>query len=332
MTFFSRDKRTHQLFRKSWHIAAERCGIDASVRLRGFGIVNLIKVLCQFLKASDSPRFIFGASEICLYAFISKQSDVWIFTGIGRLLGNSCVIGVAVEKYLKVLYRQQVLVVLNYQDALYLEKVFSRQPILINGEGYKFDLKYNAERDFKVGRSVVFAYVGRLLKSKGVDILLQSFSRLFGDNWSLLLIGDKDFNNSDGVSEAMIKRSQLISKGKIRCAGFSKNVRESLRNVDIVISMSIREGLPFSVLDAVNAGAFLILSPVPGHLAFNGMDGVVMVERGELDQTLKSIMENPVKYLNFDRKKRLNQCNQKFGQEKIVDHICEVIKNNKNHD
>jgi glycosyltransferase involved in cell wall biosynthesis len=327
MFFFSRDKRTHDLFRASWHKAADKNGVNIEVFYRGFGFLDLLSSVFSFALASGRSRFVFGTSEILLYSIISGKNDVWIFTGLGRLLLKNGVISTGVRKMLGFLYRGQLVVVLNQFDGEYISRFIKCDPIVVNGEGYVFNKSVAESSSQAIDGVIKFAYVGRLIKSKGVDKLLSDFLEYSDALWQLILVGDRDFNNSDSISEHQICKYSELSNGRIKFIGFKPNVANLLRETSVYISMSSREGLPFGVLDAINAGLFVILSAVPGHLSFAGLPGVIIIQN-DLKEVLDQIKCGEINIHHFDRKKRLQMCINRFGFDVVVNDIsCKVFNN-----
>jgi glycosyltransferase involved in cell wall biosynthesis len=323
--FFSRDTRTHALFRKCWHLAAENLTLNVIVVNRNFGIRNGFISIINFFQSSRGQRVIFGTSEICLYSFFSKKNDIWVFTGLGRLLTNNNLIAIFIRWYLSLCYSGQLTIVLNEHDKIFIGDILRSSPILLNGEGYFFD-GYNFSHYDKVAQDgITFAYVGRLLKSKGVDEVLNNFSKYSRADWKLLLIGDSDFGNVDAISQDDLNRYSDVSLGDIVFTGFRSDVRDILRSVDVLISLSQREGLPFSILDGINAGTYLALSAVPGHLSFSGLPGVTILESGCTGQFFDEIALDPDIFLQFNRVDRLNLCIKKFGHTNIVKDIERLL-------
>lgn len=323
LLLFSRDERTHSLFRASWHIAANRCGNEVRVICRGFGWLNTLVSILRFAANFRSRRIIFGTSEICLYSIFSLNKDIWVFTGLGRLLIRRGMASYVVGKFLQLIYRGQTLIVLNEDDKIFINRMMGVESLIIQGEGYFFK-SLNTARQLKAG--LTFAYVGRLLKSKGVDQLVASFALHSRPDWKLLLIGDSDFSNKDAVSAECIDYFSRISIGKIVTSGFVSDVRARLREVDVLISLSQREGLPFAILDGIDSGAHILLSPVPGHLAFAELPGVTFVESTELGVFFQKTAIDIDSLLIFDRAARLEVCVKKFGQEAIVESISKIFK------
>jgi glycosyltransferase involved in cell wall biosynthesis len=320
---FSRDERTHSLFRSSWHMAAEEVGLKTSVLCRGFGVRNATRALRSFASARDRPRIIFGTSEICLYAAQSQKQDIWVFTGLGRLLIKENMIAQSVSAFLRYLYRGQRMVVLNEQDRIAVTNFIGSEPVVLEGEGYPFTTQ--AYETKQSSEQLTFAYVGRLLRSKGVDKIVRSFALHSKADWTLMLIGDTDFSSRDAVSSDFLRREIENSRGKIIATGYRSDVRSLLRSVDVLISMSSREGLPFSILDGVFAGVHIVLSPVPGHLSFEGLPGVTFAEPANLAQTFHGIFENTTSYTHFDRAVRGKICGERFGQQAIVKSIKRML-------
>lgn len=319
---FSRDARTHSLFRKSWHLVMHQFGSDFRIICRGFGPKNSFVSLARFVANYRSCRIVFGTSEICLYSIFSRSKDVWVFTGLGRLLIQKGASSYGVRKLLRFMYRGQTLIVLNEADRGIIESIIGTRPFIIDGEGYVFNSLVLKK---ELNSVLTFAYIGRLLKSKCVDQLIETFANHSRPDWKLILIGDTDFSNKDSVALDYIRRVSRRSVGTIVATGFQEDVGACLEGVDVLISLSEREGLPFSVLDGIDSGVHIVLSPVPGHLSFAGLPGVTFVEPVELGNFFQQIPSNIDSMLVFDRAARLEICKEKFGQETIVKSIKSIL-------
>lgn len=328
--FFSRDARTHNLFRATWHRAAQESGVNTVVVCREFGFKNVLRAVFRFIFSTGQHRVLFGTSEICLYSLFSTKGDVWVFTGLGRLLIEKGFITRFVCGYLRWLHCGQQLVVLNEQDQKFIQEVFDSAPFLINGEGYQFSINSPEYKKMLNTGELAFAYVGRVLKSKGVDQLVASFAKHSLDNWTLMVIGDGDFSNKDSVSLMELDQLAKFSKGKILYTGFQKDVGALINTVDFLISLSRREGLPFSVLDGIEAGLHIVLSPVPGHLSFSDLPGVTFIDSNRLGDFFEQVTRHPSQFLKFDRVQRLAECKLKFSQEAVVKKIKHLLFDSSN--
>jgi glycosyltransferase involved in cell wall biosynthesis len=315
---FSRDERTFGLFRKSWLIALERSDFQVRVYNRGFGYLRLLKSSIDFICAKESLRLIFGTSEICLYYIFSKKDDILVFTGLGRLLQKDGLRKRFVCTYLKIFYKEQKIVALNSDDVLLLSMIFSSEIFLIEGEGFHF-------RDIQVKRGLgyplVIAYAGRMLRSKGVEKLIEQFLLIKSDQCHLHLFGDFDFSSSDSISTDWLYKKLFEAKGRIRYHGFIKDIKKIMASIDIFVSLSEREGLPFSVLEAIDAGCYVVLSAVPGHLSFSSLDGVEIISANKIANTLNTLISDPKRITSFDQDQRIIACQQRFGTESVVNQI-----------
>jgi glycosyltransferase involved in cell wall biosynthesis len=315
---FSRDERTHRLFRDSWVRAISALGKLSVLHLRFGQNLGVFGALFYFLVRSRSKRIIFGSSEILLYSVFSLRTDIWVFTGLGRLLdGRMPLVTNSLFFFLNMVYRGQRLICLNQDDLEILKAKISLNVFILPGEGYKFSANGFRGRSSNIG--LVYAYIGRLLFSKGVDIILKVFSSTSHEGDLLLLYGDFDFANSDSLNYSLIEHYQSQSIGKIVMKGFKSNLNLELSNVDTVISMSRREGLPFGVLDAIDAGCNLLISNVPGHREFYDLDGVTFVENAA--DLMNMLLNHRIKLnrLSSSRhKERIKIAEKKFGIDQVV--------------
>lgn len=323
--FFSRDDRTHRLFRSCWVAAAEEVSGDPTIVCRNFGVLRFFWAISQFISNCRRIRLVFGTSEIILYSILSGCDDVWIFTGLGRLFTRKNWIASIVKCYLKIVYRNQTVVVLNKCDQLVVGKILNAQVSVINGEGYHFTSMFE-KRALKNDQRISFIYVGRLLKSKGVDRLLEAFARASQKDWELVLYGDSDFNNSDCISLSFIKRQQQLSPGRIIHAGFLDDLKTRLVNADVAVSLSEREGLPFSVLDAIDCGLYVVLSNVPGHNEFSAYNGVSMIDANGVEGFFKMLESRPELVKIFDMETRHKQCYERFSWQKVNGEIKKILE------
>lgn len=130
-----------------------------------------------------------------------------------------------------------------------------------------------------------FVYVGRIVREKGVAKLAETFKSLG--------IGDKLTCIGDGPDLTYLKSKypEISFLGYLEHA----NVLKLLQASKFVISNSQIEGLPYSILEAMNLGVVPILSNVQGHrdLITSGVTGFLYNDTEELRDTL-------FKVLNFD--------------------------------
>ncbi len=135
--------------------------------------------------------------------------------------------------------------------------------ILIRGSGVDihFHQKIN-EPDYP---PITIAYVGRLIKDKGVENIIEAFKLAYKENnkIKLLLVGSLDTKNKRPLSKNYIEES-IRENINIEHLGEIEDVRIVWKRAHIAILASKREGLPKSLLEAAAAGRAIISTDVPG--------------------------------------------------------------------
>jgi glycosyltransferase involved in cell wall biosynthesis len=128
-------------------------------------------------------------------------------------------------------------------------------------------------------RVPVAAFVGRMIRSKGVAHLVAAHERVrsHGIALDLALYGKVDHDNPDALSAetvaAWAKRPGLVWHGHV------SDIAEVWRRSDIAVLPAItREGLPRSVLEAAASARPLVVTDVPGcrHVVRDGIEGFVV--------------------------------------------------------
>ena len=261
----SRDKRTADLFRKSWISAIKGIGsVAVMLNRRSHSILSFF-YHC-FICNRGVIKLIFGSAQILLCIPFCKRVDVFIFTGLGRYLMPKCWCSKPGILYLKSFYRGQWIIVLNEDDKKFFFENGFKNISVLNGEGFK---PYMPGPLVKVNKDrLTFGYLGRLLHSKGVGRLISVFESNSSHN--LLLVGDQDFGNADSVDV------ESINLKNIAVEGYFTDKRNFFKKIDVYVSLSEREGCSFSVMEAIFSGVRLVLSDVPGHRQFGEYPGVVL--------------------------------------------------------
>jgi len=104
----------------------------------------------------------------------------------------------------------------------------------------------------------ILLHLGRLARSKRIDLLLQAMSALPPAlKTQLLLVGDGD------ERERLVDRvRQLGLDGRVHFCGYRRDVRQLLAAADVFALSSEKEGLPISILEAMAAGCPIIATRV----------------------------------------------------------------------
>jgi glycosyltransferase involved in cell wall biosynthesis len=123
------------------------------------------------------------------------------------------------------------------------------------------------------------AYVGRLIRSKGVEVLVQAFEilRARGVAFELALYGAPDLHNPDAVSADTLGRWSDTSG--LSWHGHVSDVPSVWREADIAVVPTLGgEGVPRAMLEAAACARPLIVSDVPGcnHFVRQGVEGFIV--------------------------------------------------------
>lgn len=139
----------------------------------------------------------------------------------------------------------------------------------------------NPVKDFTVDenqkREKIIISVSRLVKGKGLDRLIDVFSKICqrGDNeWRLQIVGEGEYRKT---LEFLIKRLKM--ENKIELLGFQKDVDYFLSRASIFAFASESEGFPNSLLEAMCSGLACISFDCPtgpSEIIIDGVNGFLV--------------------------------------------------------
>lgn len=156
-------------------------------------------------------------------------------------------------------------------------------------------------------QEVVFCFVGRLVKQKGVNELVAAFEALQKDTNSwLLLVGDFEDQLDPLDPETM---SRIHSNKNIIHPGFQKDIRPWMVASDIFVFPTYREGFPNVLLQAGCLGVPSIASDINGcnEIIESGSSGILIPAKStrhllEAMRTLAVDPENRMKLASEARR------------------------------
>jgi glycosyltransferase involved in cell wall biosynthesis len=125
----------------------------------------------------------------------------------------------------------------------------------------------------------VAAYVGRLIKSKGVDLLMKAYDLLIarGQRLQLCLFGKSDDGNKEAVGSQTIRA--WCAQSGARWHGHVTNIVDVWRQADFLVLPSRGgEGMPRALLEAAACARPMIVTDVPGnrHFVRSGIEGLIV--------------------------------------------------------
>lgn len=163
---------------------------------------------------------------------------------------------------------------------------------------YDKNVREKIRKEMGLQENVVFIFLGRLKKEKGVRELMGAFNRITNDctNAMLLLVG-----NDEEHCHAWMQDYNNLKKGKnIIFYGATSFPNHLLMASDVFCNPSYREGFGLSVLEASCIGLPVICSDIYG-MEDTFVDGITGLKCRVMDEA--SLAEQ-MKILYFDKKMR----------------------------
>ena len=187
----------------------------------------------------------------------------------------------------------------NKDDQAFFEKsnLVRRNHIsLIKGSGV--DLNVFAYAPKPVGEKIRIVLSARMLWDKGVGEFVEAARLLYpqyGHLAEFLLAGKYDPENKAFVPLPQLQ--QWNAEGVVQWIGHQEDMVSLLRDTDIVVLPSYREGLPKSLIEACAIGRPIVTTDVPGcrEVVQEGVNGLLVPEKNstELAKAIEKLIQNP---------------------------------------
>lgn len=130
----------------------------------------------------------------------------------------------------------------------------------------------------KIGRQIqkdeiLIGTITELTKNKGINYLIDSTSLIINSNFLILIVGDGELHQE---LESRIKNQE--SSNKIFLTGFLPDASRYLKAFDIFVLPSLKEGLPYVIMEAMTAGLPLVATNIGGipDLIQHGKNGLLV--------------------------------------------------------
>lgn len=150
--------------------------------------------------------------------------------------------------------------------------------VIVNGSGVNLSkFTMSPHSSIRSSTSITFILVARIIRDKGVFEYVEA-ARILKVKYphiSIQLLGPFDHNPSS-ISKAQVM--EWRKEGVIRFLGETTDVRPFLRDADVFVLPSYREGTPKSVLEAMAMGMPIVTTDVPGcrETVIHGHNGLLV--------------------------------------------------------
>jgi glycosyltransferase involved in cell wall biosynthesis len=214
-----------------------------------------------------------------------------------------------------------VIAVSNYvRNSLISETGIDEQKIFVIHNGARIE---NFTKEFRENGPVKLIFAGRVEKSKGIFILLESIKDL---DVSLVVCG-----GGTALEKAKKLSRDLRIENKVKFLGKldSLELVKEYKNADVLIAPSLRvEGFPMSIIEGMSYFLPVIASSIGGNsdAVFEGRNGflVDVTDSKELRERIRFFTTYPEKIKQFGMNSR-NLAEQKFNLDIMIEEYTKKI-------
>lgn len=309
--------------------------IEVDIDRRGKNIISEIVLIVKYfieIKKSNPDIVLTYTIKPNIYGGIIcrifKIKYINTITGLGTAFQKKNLLRkVVIFLYKKALKKSKKVFFQNKDNVdLFIKEniILKNQVILTNGSGVNLTKFLPLEKN-EIKKDIQFLFVGRIMKEKGIEELLNAFDMLKESFVTFEL-------NILGQFEEEEYKEILKNKEYINYLGVSTDIREIIRNMDCLINPSWHEGMSNVLLEAGAMKIFLIASDISGcnEIVLNNNTGLIFEVKNA-----KKLKDCIIKYINMSDKKReelkekqYKHIQKNFNREIVIKEYLEIIDHN----
>lgn len=259
----------------------------------------------------------------CRLAGVKQIANI---TGLGDALESNGIL----KYFLVLLYRAALrkCKVCFFQNAANLQFCLANRIVkgkyqLLPGSGV--NLSYFAYSEYPESETVVFGYVGRIIKQKGMDELFSAIDVIkskYGNKIEFRILGYCDHLYADKL-ETMRRRNL------VKFCGASTDVRPFISNIHCLVHPSYHEGMSNVCLESAAMGRPVIATDVPGcRETVNDLETGFLVRPKDIEDLVSKIEKFIQIPLDVKRKMGIaarNKVEKEFNRQIVVErYLCEL--------
>jgi glycosyltransferase involved in cell wall biosynthesis len=286
-----------------------------------FSLFQLITALFKLIKIEKKEEIeavlsFRLTSNILNYfsSFFKRKNRVAVITGLGySFVYNNIkykILKCIISFFYRLAERRLSIIAQNPDDLVDLG-IKNGKVILGSGisENTFVNILDNNKRD-----SLNLLFVGRLLKSKGIERAINVFKEIqkSNKNVKLIIAGDIDKDNPDSVSAEYLLTVKEIKGVEYLC--YVDNMQSVYSNCDILLFPSLyREGVPRVIIESLSYGLTVITMDMPGCRETINKNGILVKDDyvSEASSYIRSISKED---LNINKHESLKIFKEKFSR------------------
>ncbi len=298
--------------------------------IKFFNLINYIKAFIQIKKLiKNNPSKIFYihtpvASHLFrLFTFFNKLKIIYFVHGFRFQLTSKSIKNFffkIIEKALS--YKTDIFITINKHDFNYakLKLASKRACYKVNGVGLNLSPKHFKKKIRKKRYIKKILVIAAYKKEKGYSEILKVAELLEGKNIKIECFGYGNFDFFNSIK--LEKKLDNISFNY-----FDNNLKKKIKNFDIMLHLSKREGLPVGVMESLSEGLPVICYDVRGNndLIKDKFNGYFVNSYKDVPHKIYHL-NSKKKILNKMSFNAFKSINKDFVEKKINLQIYKIIK------
>jgi glycosyltransferase involved in cell wall biosynthesis len=251
-------------------------------------------------------------------------------TGLGYSFLNDNLVSRLAKYLYRIAFRRASVVIFQNDDDRELfintKLVENEKSRIIYGSGINCQY-YLPEPKISNDNKFVFLFVGRLLYDKGIIEFLESADFVINQhkNVEFWVLGAIDKDNPSALDVRELNK--YIDSGVIKYFEPTDEVKDYIKNADVVVLPSYREGLPRVMLEALSMEKPVITTDVPGCRVTveNGENGILVPAKDKeaLSKSMVSMLQKSKEELRI-----MGICGREMALKRFDDRIiCQAYLN-----
>lgn len=289
-------------------------------------LIKLIKI--QKVEKTDVTISFRLTSNIINYFssyFVKQEKRIAVITGLGYAFVYDSwkyqFLRFIITQFYQIAEKRLTIITQNEEDYLDLKL---NQALVIPGSGVTAP-KFANKKIKKYKDPIRLLYIGRLLKSKGIETAFNTFTLIREKeiNVTLTIAGDIDNQNPDSISNELIAKIKSIEG--VEYLEYIDNVSDLYKKSDILLFPSLyREGVPRVIIEALSHGLTIVTTNMPGCNSTISNNGITLSTdfARKASEYIISLTDESMKS-NYEQSIKL--FNRKFSADKIYNQYLKAL-------